>query len=266
MTEALQRLRACKSFLLDMDGTIYVDEKLLPGALDFIAHLDEKRLPYLFLTNNSSNSGKSYQERLNRLGIHAPREKILTSGDATISYLLSQTSHRSVCLLGTPALEADFRAKGFDLDAPDPDCVVVAFDTTLTFAKLERACTHLFQGKPYYATHPDRTCITTRGLIPDVAAIIAACEAVTRRLPKIIGKPNPEIIQEALSHLGAEANTTAMLGDQLDTDMTMAHNAGLCGVLLLSGETKPHMIESSEIKPTIIANHIGDVLSLLTQR
>jgi HAD superfamily hydrolase (TIGR01450 family) len=260
---AQDRLKHCRAFLLDMDGTIYVDEKLLPGALDFIEHLQQKKIPYLFLTNNSSTSGSAYQERLTRLGIAVNREKILTSGDATISYLLSQTTHRSVCLLGTPALEADFLAQGFMLDDPDPDCVVVGFDTTLTFAKLERACSLLFRGKPYFATHPDRTCITARGLIPDIAAIIAACEAVTRRLPKIIGKPYQEMVDAALSRLGAEASYTAMVGDQLDTDMTMAQNAGLCGVLVLSGETKPAMLAASEVKPALCLANIGELLRIM---
>jgi HAD superfamily hydrolase (TIGR01450 family) len=265
-THALARLRACKAFLLDMDGTIYVDERLLPGALALISHLDERRLPYLFLTNNSASSGEVYRQRLSRLGIRVERERILTSGDATISFLLSETPHRSAYLVGTPALEADFRAQGLDLDAEDPDCVVVAFDTTLTFAKLERACALLFRGKPYYATHPDKTCITARGLIPDIAAIIAACEAVTGRTPQIIGKPSPEIVRAALSRLGgARAEATAMVGDQLDTDMTMARRAGLVGVLVLSGETKPERLSAAPEaeRPMLCLENVGELLSLL---
>lgn len=248
-----------------MDGTIYVDERLIDGARELLALLDARQVPYLFLTNNSSRRGRAYQERLARLGIDAPREQVMTSGDATIGYLLHQTPHRSAYLVGTPDLEAEFREAGIDIDGDDPDCVVVGFDTTLTFAKLERACHLLFAGKPYYATHPDRTCITERGLIPDIAAIIAACEAVTRRLPHIIGKPQPEIIADALRRLGTAAEETAMVGDQLDTDLTMAQQNGLCGVLVMTGETTPERLAAwpDDQKRFLIAKSVAQLAAWL---
>jgi HAD superfamily hydrolase (TIGR01450 family) len=255
------RLRACTAFLLDMDGTLVVDDKVVPGALDFVRLLERKGFPYLLLTNNSSARGEDYRLRMERIGFSLTRQQVFTSGDATALHLLTATPHRSAYLVGTPALEAEFRAAGIDLDVADPDCVVVGFDKTLTYAKLERACTLLFQGKPYFATHPDKTCITVRGLIPDIAAIIAACEAVTGRTPQIIGKPYPEIVRAALHKLGARAETTAMVGDQLDTDMTMARNSGLCGVLVMSGETTPHKLDAwpTEQRPVLVAAHVGEV-------
>jgi HAD superfamily hydrolase (TIGR01450 family) len=264
VVDPLARLRACRGFLLDMDGTIYVDEKLVPGALELIRHLDETGRRYLFLTNNSSARAADYQSRLARLGIEVPRERVMTSGDATISHLLERTPFRSAYVVGTPALVAEFEAMGIDTDAGDPDCVVVGFDRTLTFAKLERACTLLFAGKPYFATHPDRTCITAHGLIPDIAAIIAACEAVTGRSPKIIGKPEREIVDAALRRLGTTTDDTAMVGDQLDTDMTMARRAGLCGVLVMSGETTEAKLAAwpADERPAL---RVRDVQVLLEQ-
>jgi HAD superfamily hydrolase (TIGR01450 family) len=255
----------CRGFLVDLDGTTYIDDQLCPGAADFLAELDRRGYPRLFLSNNSSRSGDVYVERLAGLGIAVQRSQVLTSGDATIEYLRRRTDHRSVCLIATPELEADFRAAGFDLDAADPDCVVAAFDTTLTFAKLERACTELFAGKPYYATHPDKTCITGRGLIPDIAAIIAACEAVTGRTPKIIGKPAREIVDVALELLGTTAAETAIVGDQLDTDMQMGRSHGLVSALVMSGETSSDRLAACppERRPDIVAAHVGEVLELL---
>lgn len=250
-------LRSCKAFLVDLDGTIYLDDELLPGALDFLALLSEREHPYVFLTNNSSKSSTDYRTRLEGLNIVVSPGQILTSGDATIEYLTSHTSHRSAYVMGTQALLGDFEEAGFDLNAADPDCVVVGFDTSVDYAKLERACTLLFAGKPYYATHPDRTCITQRGLVPDIAAIIAACEAVTRRTPKIIGKPFPEMVAVALARLGSTAATTAMVGDQLDTDMEMAHDSGLCPILMMSGETTAEKLNASERRPPIILENIG---------
>lgn len=261
----LARLRACRGFLLDMDGTIYVDEELVPGALDFIRYLDASGRRYLFLTNNSSARGADYQARLARLGIEVPRVQVMTSGDATIGHLLDCTPHRSAYVVGTPGLVAEFVAAGIDTEAVDPDCVVLGFDRTLTFAKLERACELLFAGKPYFATHPDKTCITARGLIPDIAAIIAACEAVTGRTPKIIGKPEREIVDAALRRLGTSAADTAMVGDQLDTDMTMARRVGLSAVLVMSGETSPARLAAwpEHERPALRVRDVSELHALL---
>ena len=263
----LSVLRGCKAFLVDLDGTIYLDNKLLPGALDFLVQLERLNIPHLFLTNNSSKSWTDYRDRLAGLGITATREQILTSGDATIDHVLTHTEHRSAFLMGTEALAKDFRLAGVDLDAEDPDCVVVGFDTTMDYEKLERACTLLFAGKPYFATHPDRTCITQRGLVPDIAAIIAAIEAVTRREPKIIGKPFPEMVAAALHVLGADAHTTAMVGDQLDTDMEMALNSELRSVLLMSGETSPEKLAAAaaDRRPDIVLPGISALAKALEQ-
>lgn len=264
-TPTREQLRQCEAFLIDMDGTVYVDDAIVPGARELVALLDARGIPYLFLTNNSSRRGADYQARLARMGIEASREQIFTSGDATIEHLLATTPHRSVYLVGTPALEDEFRDAGLVLDAQDPDCVVVGFDTTLTYEKLERACALLFAGKPYFATHPDRTCITARGLIPDIAAIIAACEAVTLRRPEIIGKPEQAIVAAALRRLGARPETTAMIGDQLDTDLTMAQRSGLVGVLVRTGETTPERLAAwpRDQRRFLVADSVADVVRWL---
>jgi HAD superfamily hydrolase (TIGR01450 family) len=250
-----------------MDGTLYLDEQLLPGAADLIAHFCEREIPYLFLTNNSSRSHRDYLERLERLKIPATREQVLTSGDATIDYLLQETPHRSCYLVGTPTLAEDFRAAGLELREDAPDCVVVAYDTTFDYGKLEIACRLLFEGKPYYATHPDKTCITQRGLIPDIAAIIAACEAVTGRVPKILGKPAPEMVRAALRRVDCEEHATAIVGDQLDTDMVMGQHSELLSVLVMTGETSEQRLQDSpaEQRPDLVARGVDEVLEWLLQ-
>ena len=167
--------------------------------------------------------------------------------------------------MGTDALRQDFEAAGIDLSAADPDCVVAGFDTTIDYAKLERACALLFADKPFYATHPDRTCITQRGLVPDIAAIIAACEAVTLRTPKIIGKPYAEIVEVALARLGSEATKTGMIGDQLDTDMEMARRSGLCPILMMSGETTHAKLAACESPPALIFSGIAALATALSE-
>jgi HAD superfamily hydrolase (TIGR01450 family) len=263
---ARSRLARARAFLIDLDGTLYLDERLLPGARELLDLLDRRGLPYLFVTNNSSRRADEYRQRLVRLGIDVGRERVLTSGDATIEYLLRSTPHRSAYLVGTPGLEAEFRAGGIALEPGDPDCVVVAFDNTLTYDKLETACRLLMAGKPYFATHPDRTCITQRGLVPDIAAIIAACQAVTGRAPdRVLGKPSREMVEVALRRLGSTPETTAIIGDQLDTDMAMAEAGGLCAVLVMTGETTRERLEAwpAARRPALIASHIGEVAGWL---
>ena len=269
--EAISRLRRTRAFLVDLDGTTYIDMQPSPGAVDFLGGLRDRGNPHVFLSNNSSKSGNEYVDRLTSMGISVTRDNVMTSGDATIEYLSRRTEHRSIYLVGTEPLEADFRAAGFhlvDLDpaSGDPDCVVVAFDTTVTFAKLERACALLMAGKPYYATHPDKTCITARGLIPDIAAIIAACEAVTGRSPTIIGKPEPAIVELALEVLGATAAETAIVGDQLDTDMVMGRQSGLLSCLVMTGETSQQRLEALEPaqRPELVVSGVAELHELLT--
>lgn len=262
---AVARLRACSAWLLDLDGTLLIGERLLPGALELLAVLERRREPRVFLTNNSSRATADYVRRLERLGVAARSGQVLTSGGATIDHLRAHTPHRSLFLIGTPALEGEMREAGFELDAADPDCVVVGYDLGFTFAKLERACALLLAGKPYYATHPDRTCITEGGLLPDIAAILAACEAVTGRAPRIIGKPYPEMVAAALGRMGASAATTAMVGDQLDTDMAMARAAGLVGVLVLTGETGRQALAGCppEQRPALVVEDLSELAELL---
>jgi HAD superfamily hydrolase (TIGR01450 family) len=249
------------AFLLDMDGTFFVSETLMDGALETLAELERRGFPYVFLTNNSSARATDYQAKLTRLGIDVGLNRILTSGEATVDYLNAETPYRKVFLLGTPALEAEFKDGGLTLTDNDPDCVVLGFDKTLTYEKLEKACFLVADGLPYIATHPDNTCIVEAGLIPDTGVFIAAIERVTRRLPKVIGKPMPEMVRAALRKLDSKAEHTAMVGDQLDTDMTMAQRSGLFGVLVLSGETSKERLESqSEIRPDMVVDHVGKLL------
>lgn len=257
-------LAGVRAFLLDLDGTLVVDRHPLPGAVELLAWLRERGYPLLFLTNNSSRRGRDYREELERLGIPARDDEVFTSGESTWRYLLGQTPFRRPFLLGTPALEEEFAEAGLPPEQRDPDCVVVGFDKGLTYDKLTRACLLLARGLPYFATHADLTCITTEGLIPDVGAFLAAIQAVTSRLPKVLGKPEPEMVAAALQRLGTTAQETAMVGDQLDTDMTMAQRAGLLGVLVLSGETSRARLEAqSQVRPRLVLAGVAELLELL---
>ena len=257
-------LSALRAFLLDMDGTLVVDALPLPGARELVELLRQRKQRLLFLTNNSSARGSEYRQRLERLGIPAREDEVLTSGEATWRYLRRETRYRRPFLLGTPALQDEFREAGLPPAERDPDCVVLGFDKTLTYSKLARASLLVAGGLPYFATHADLTCITAEGLIPDTGSFIAAIEAVTGRRPKVLGKPEPEMVAAALERLGTSANETAMVGDQLDTDMTMAQHAGLLGVLVLSGETSREQLAAQrEVKPDLVLSGVAELVGIL---
>ena len=254
-----------RGFLVDMDGTLYISDHLVDGAQQLISLFRQREYPFVFLTNNSAEHALTYRNKLRHLGIHADKQEILTSGAATAHYLWEQTPYRRILLLGTPALAEEFAETGFSVvDRGEADAVVLGFDQTLTYQRLKAACLQVADGAPYYATHPDYTCITDEGLIPDTGAFIVAIESVTGRLPKIIGKPNQEMVQAALSRIGCNAWETAMIGDQLDTDITMANQAGLYGVLVLTGETSSEKLRSTQtVVPDLCLDSVAQLAQML---
>ena len=167
----MSSLADIRLFLLDMDGTVYLGSRLLPGSLDFLRYLGETGRDHLFLTNNSSRNAQYYAQKLTKLGWPAQPGEILTSGEATALYLGGLKPAARVYLLGTPDLETEFEGHGFVLTDENPDYVVLGFDMTLTYDKLVRACDLVRGGVPFIATHPDLNCPTETGYIPDCGAM-----------------------------------------------------------------------------------------------
>lgn len=263
MGHSLERLRGLKHFLLDMDGTIYLGPRALPGAADLIDTLRAQNKRFLFFTNNPSKDAAAYASKLAAMGIDVTPGDILTSGEATARYLAKETPHRRVFALGTPSFEEELRREGLTLDDKDPEAVVLAFDTTLTYAKLERACLLLRAGLPYIATNPDRLCPTDYGYIPDCGAIAALLESATERTPKYVGKPNAEMIRMGLEKLGADTGNTAMVGDRIYTDMEMAFRAGTTSVLVLSGESTATQARAAAQRPDHVFPSVAELARVL---
>ena len=263
----LARLAPVRCFLLDMDGTVYLGERLLPGALRFLQLLQARGLRHTFLTNNSSKDARQYVEKLNRLGLPATLAQVLTSGAATARYLHGQRPGARVFVVGTPSLEAEFAARGFSLTSDAPDVAVLGFDTTLTYAKLWKLCDLVSAGVPYLATHPDLVCPTETGTMPDIGALIAAVRAATSREPDhIIGKPNRLMAEMAAQRAGVPLSALAMVGDRLYTDIALGAAAGIPAILLLSGETRAEDVPTAQHPPDFIFPDIGalaDQLAML---
>lgn len=259
-----EQLLQVKCFLLDMDGTFNLGDQLIDGSLYFIETLNDLGKQYLFLTNNSSKDRRQYAEKISRLGLPIPEEKVFTSGEATALYL--QVDHPSgrVYVAGTPALEDEFRRHGFRLEEDEPQVIVLGFDTTLTYRKLWRLCDLVRAGLPYMATHPDFNCPTETGTMPDIGATIAFVRASTGREPDlVIGKPNRLIVDAVKRKLGLEISEMAMVGDRLYTDIALGQTTGITTCLVLSGETRAEDLAGSPHQPTYTFQNLGAIADWL---
>ena len=239
-----------KCFLLDMDGTFNLGNKLIDGSLYFINTLKELGKDFLFLTNNSSQNRFYYAEKITRLGLTISEEKIFTSGEATALHLQHNHFSDKVFLVGTTALEDEFLQHGFHLEEEDPQVIVLGFDTSLTYNKLWKLCDFVREGLPYVATHPDFNCPTETGYMPDIGAIIAFVHASTGREPDlVIGKPNRMIVDAVAQKIGLSINEMAMVGDRLYTDIALGKTSGITTCLVLSGETDSEDLPGSQFQP-----------------
>lgn len=247
-------------FVLDMDGTFYLDNTPLPGSLKFLEKLRRRGKRYVFFTNNSSLGPEDYVEKLKGMGVSVSLDEVFTSGEATALYMLREFGRCRIYLLGTPQLQRIFLSIGHVLDEENPDLVVVGFDKTLTYEKLRKACLFLRKGKRYIATHPDINCPSEEGPIPDAGSIMAAIEASTGRKPDfVVGKPNPMVIEMISEKKGVRKERIAMVGDRLYTDVRVAKNAGIVSILVLSGETTLSDLEKSDLKPDYVFKDLGEL-------
>ena len=264
MTEVVNSLSAVRCFLLDMDGTFYLGDHLLKGALRFIEQLHLQKKEFLFLTNNSSKHRGQYSEKIKRLGLDLSEEQVLTAGEATAIYLKNRHPGASLFVVGTPSLEDEFRQHGFPLVQEQPDFLVLGFDTTLTYQKLWNLCDLVRAGVPYIATHPDFNCPTDTGFMPDIGAMIAFVKAATGREPDVvIGKPNRFIVDAAADKLNLPVSQLGMIGDRLYTDIALGSSTGITTVLVLSGETKLEDLKDSSFKPDYVFENLAGVADWL---
>lgn len=256
----MKNLREIDTFLLDMDGTIYLGDRLFDCTLPFLQLLRRQNKRYIFLTNNSSKNKTAYLEKLTRLGVPVEEDSVFTSGEATTIYLNAQKPGARVFLCGTPSLEAEFSEAGFVLTDSSPDYAVLGFDQTLTYEKLVKLCDFVHAGVPFIATHPDFNCPVEGGFIPDVGAMLALVRASTGREPDyIVGKPNRGIIDALARKYALALSHMAMVGDRLYTDIAVGVNAGITSILVLSGESTKEDLAASPVKPSYVFEDLSGI-------
>jgi len=249
-------LRSIHLYLFDMDGTLYLGDKLFDFTIPLLKTIRSSGRRYLFMTNNSSKSVEDYMKKLEKLGISTTREDFITSSQATAYYLKQNYPHHRLYVCGTESLKAELRREGFAVteNLADVECIVMGFDTELTFQKLEDVSRLLLtrENIPYIATNPDYVCPTEFGSVPDCGSVCDMIFNATGKRPTVIGKPSPLMPQLAMERYGYGKEETAVVGDRIYTDVKSGLNAGITGILVMSGETTAEILAESKDKPHLV--------------
>ena len=275
------RLSGKSFFILDMDGTVYLDHTPLPGAVDFVRWLKANQKEFVFLTNNSSKSRETYHKNLSYMGFEVERRNIYTSNTATIEYLEDHFPGKRVLLMGTSDAAEEYKKRGVDIALPFDRCMdatydvaVLGYDTGLSYEKLKNFCLWVRRGLFYISTHPDINCPSLEGPLPDNGAMIELIRASTGRSPDLIlGKPQAATLQILLRQFGREKSETLIIGDRLYTDIRMGAQNGVDTLLVLSGETKEQPSQKGETSeraesafPTYVSRSLSDILAFVSKR
>jgi 4-nitrophenyl phosphatase len=248
-----------KHLIIDMDGVLYRGDEPMPRLGDFFAFLRERPIPFRLATNNSMSTPQQYVKKLERIGVEVSPEEILTSGQATARALAREhPAGTRAHVFGSPALREAVEAEGFTLADEDAAVVVASMDPDVTYEKLTRATLLIRGGAQFVATNLDPTRPTHEGLVPGTGALIAALETASGIKPRAIGKPEPTMFELAMREMGAGPETTATIGDRLDTDMLGGRRAGLTTVCVLSGSSG--RAEAEAFGPDYIFEDIAGLL------
>jgi len=250
-------------FMLDMDGTIYLGKNVIPGAREFVRTLNERGIPHVFLTNNSSKNRMQYYNRLVSMGFDVRPEDVLTSNIATARFVVTERPGKSVYMVASPEVIEEARAMGVDIVEDDPDIVYLTFDRTITYDKINKAYKALIRGAELIATHPDDVCPTEDLYDIDIGPFIRMFEEMCNTMATVIGKPNRLMLEMAALEMGVDPQDVVMVGDRLYTDIMMGKITGIDTILVLSGETDIEDLKASDIKPTHVLESVADIPRML---
>jgi HAD superfamily hydrolase (TIGR01457 family) len=266
MNQDLKQLKTKKLFLLDMDGTLYLDHQLIDGTIPFLDTLKKQNKRGIYVTNNSSKSVIDYVKKLSSLGIDSTEKDFYTSSMATARYLNEFHFGKTVYCMGTASLKEELNSKGIKIakDKDDfVDVVLIGYDTELTSQKLYDVCWLLKQDLPYIATNPDYVCPVEFGFVPDCGSFADMIYNATKKRPIFIGKPHPRMIEYAIEASGYSKKDAVIIGDRLYTDILSGINANITTICVLSGETTLKDIQQSDIKPDFILDSIQTVYDII---
>ena len=255
--------REIHSWLMDMDGVLVREDQAIPGADRFLAGLRERGLPFLVLTNNSIYTRRDLAARLRASGLEVPEESIWTSALATARFLEDQRPDGTAFVIGEAGLTTALHSSGYTMTDRDPDYVVLGETRTYSFERITRAIRLITRGARFIATNPDPTGPSADGLLPATGAVAALISRATGVDPYYVGKPNPLMMRSALNAIDAHSESTAMIGDRMDTDVVAGLEAGLHTILVLTGVTTRAQIERFPYRPSRVLEGIADLAAEL---
>ncbi|AGI47242.1 putative sugar phosphatases of the HAD superfamily [Thermoplasmatales archaeon BRNA1] len=251
-------------FAIDMDGTVYKGDNPIPGAKEFIAELRKRGIPFRFLTNNSSHTRGFFAARLKRLGFDVTDDDVLSSTLATTRFIADKRKGKTVRVIATPDVCKEIEVSGIQMcQTGQPDIVLLTFDTTIDYAKINDGYHCMLAGSELIATHPDDVCPTEDSYDVDIGPFIRLYESLTGKDATVIGKPNRLMLEMAGAEMGIPPEDVVMIGDRLSTDIRMAELAGTRSILVLSGETDRAIFESSDSRPTFVLDSVADIVPQL---
>ena len=259
-------VKGLKLYLFDMDGTLYLGDRLFDFTIALLERIRSSGGRYMFMTNNSSKSVQAYIEKLDKLGISAEYEDFITSSQATAYYLQKHHPNATLYVCGTESLKTELRSHGFSVteDLDKVECIVMGFDTELNFKKLHDVSYMLCTRElPYIATNPDYVCPTEFGSVPDCGSVCDMIFNATGKRPVVIGKPEALMPKLAMEKAGCTPEQTVVIGDRIYTDIKSGIKAGTVTILVMSGETTQQILDASPEKPDIVMESAAELLEML---
>lgn len=260
---AVRERKPIQSWLTDMDGVLVREGEPVPGAKEFISRLRESGKSFLVLTNNSIYTPRDLAVRLRAAGLDVPEESIWTSALATAQFLSDQRPGGSAYVIGEAGLTTALHSAGYVLTDLEPDYVVLGETRTYSFEQITRAIRLIEGGARFIATNPDPVGPSAEGSLPACGSVAAMISKATGVQPYFVGKPNPMMMRSALNAIGGHSESTAMIGDRMDTDVVSGMEAGLYTILVLTGVTTKAEIDRFPFRPSLTVESIADLLPLL---
>lgn len=248
-----------KGYLIDLDGTIYLGEEPIPAGKRLVEELQKRELPYLFVTNNTTKTPETVQQRLAaQFDIHVPVQTIYTATLATIDYMKEKDLGNQVYVIGESGLKEAILAAGFEWNEENPQYVVVGLDSDLTYEKLTVATLAIHRGAHFIGTNPDKNIPTERGLLPGGGSVAAFIASSTQQEPHFIGKPNAYIMNRAIERLNVPKKDVIMVGDNYETDILAGIQNEIDTLLVLSGFTTKETSRTVSPQPTFIVDSLDE--------
>jgi 4-nitrophenyl phosphatase len=258
-----ETLCSLRHLIIDMDGVLYRGNEAIPGMSDLIDLLREQEIGFILATNNATRTPQQFVDKMAGMGVRVSPSEVLTSSLAAAGYLGSIAPPGTrVFVVGMEGLQTALQEAGFCLVEDDAEFVVVGMDFTICYERLAQASLQIRAGARFIGTNPDLTFPSEQGIVPGAGSLLAFLEAATGVAPRIIGKPQTAMVEQALARMGAQAAATGMLGDRLETDILAGQRAGLCTLLVLSGVTDRALLARSEIRPDLVFDDVAHLTTM----